>query len=277
MQARAAGKKVVTADFRVDPPSLARPDQRGRGLDRGPHEAGREVAAPDHSAQREARSTGSSGRGGPRPSGRRPGLSPASAEVMGDARATRLQRELDEVTSGAPAGGSPPRFESLRPSATGRGPPGASARAPTCSSAWLHLLAPGERLAAAGADVPGDPPARTRSNRAAARSSSSCWAILAGRSCSLGGLPSSRRLPEPRAEVLDPVRLEPLEDRVAIPGLDYRRNLDGPGRLACQSTPKPKKAGTTAKRELLAPADVVLDRGEHPVARRLPRARAAHS
>ena len=43
MQARAAGKKVVTADFQVDPPSLARLDQRGRGLDRGAHAARREV------------------------------------------------------------------------------------------------------------------------------------------------------------------------------------------------------------------------------------------
>ena len=62
MQARAAGKKVVTADFRVDPPPLARPDQRRRRMGRGAHQADGEVGRHLPNVRAERATTGGSGR-----------------------------------------------------------------------------------------------------------------------------------------------------------------------------------------------------------------------
>ena len=67
LQVRDAGRKVVTADFKVDPPPLARADRQPGDLDRGAHAGGREVGRPDAGRRRGRRAPGRSARGAPRP------------------------------------------------------------------------------------------------------------------------------------------------------------------------------------------------------------------
>ena len=72
LQVREAGSKVVTADFKVDPPSLARPGERPRRLDRGAHAGRREVGGRMPGGRGE-RATGRSAPAARRPRRRRRG------------------------------------------------------------------------------------------------------------------------------------------------------------------------------------------------------------
>ena len=134
MQARAAGKKVVTADFRVDPPPLARADQRPRGLDPDLHQAGGEVG---RTSFRTRAPTPSSARCAPRPrrrargrswsptrcASRRSGASsPASSE---SSRAPRA--ELEATRQELEATSAAARHERPSPTAASTGAAGGAA------------------------------------------------------------------------------------------------------------------------------------------------------
>ena len=91
---RCGGSKVVTADFKVDPPPLAGADRRPRDVDRGPHAGGREVGR----ANAERRRRGGQLEG-PRPASRGRGRGRASPGGV-DPAAVRRPPEGDHREHG---------------------------------------------------------------------------------------------------------------------------------------------------------------------------------
>ncbi len=274
MQAREAGKKVVTADFQVIHHHSLGLISEVEGwieahmklADKWEHmivgPEGGEIdwkkQARRATAEREAARAFAS-----------------VAEVIGNARAKHLQRQLDEVTSGAelaPDGAAArlrPGVQTPRHGQAGLSAPsgGASAGGVAGAQRLFDLLAPGAggaAMAEAG---------QTVADREGARPEQLAQQLLLPGEARLSGL-QLRRLPEPDAEAGHPVRLQALQDRVAVPRVDDRGHGVRPtARPLCQRTPKPKKAGITASRTLLTVADEVLDRREHAVAGTALRAR----
>ena len=80
LQAREAGRKVVTRPA-CRPPSLARPDRRRPGLDRRPHQGGRQVGREVPGRRSPTGSTGSSAPGWRRPRWARRGFSCARSST----------------------------------------------------------------------------------------------------------------------------------------------------------------------------------------------------
>ena len=98
LQVRAAGRKVVTADFQRRPPPLARARQRPRHLDRGPHAGRREVGGAHAARRRRPAATGSSARGEPRRRRRPRARRPSPRSFSPTPGSCELQRALDVTT-----------------------------------------------------------------------------------------------------------------------------------------------------------------------------------
>ena len=118
-------------------------------------------------------------------------------------------------------------------------------------------------------EIAGLPPWRTREMRSAtandldlssSRSTPSC---CAARAPVHGGLD---HLHVRRGEVVDPVRLEPSKDRVAIVGLDQLGHRAGPRCSLVPDHPQAEERRHDREPHARALRDEVLDGGQHPVA-----------
>ena len=224
----------------------------------------------DGRSGRTARSTGRGGRGEPRPNarprapaerGRRCSATPGRKHLeeqieRGDQRSAswRLTAPLRALAPGlqGPRGGAarPSRLER-----SARRAVGSARRAPASTCSRQEPAAPRWRSAMS----------RSPSAKALESSSGPQELLLARRSApatslQLGGLA------EPHGEAGHTVWPPAARDRVAVPGTDDRATASAQGASVFQRTPKPKKAGTTARRRSSRSRDEVLEGGEHAVA-----------
>ena len=280
------------------PPPLPGADPRRRGLDRGPHQDRREVGRPacPGVGTRAAARTGRRAPGAPRPRPRPQRMIALSAKLYRDAKIEHLMRQREDHARRSAAKLRAARHElavrlqalelcSERRSLLRR--VAARLRRRRRSAASTRLISSRE--------IAGFDPRRTRESRSATPKAREFSMRPRSSRCSTQ---PSRLSPEPLVELAQPLRLaagpllllarsaragldpldvaagdldhavglEPLEERVAVPRVEHaRRRASAHGASWCQTTPKPKNAGTIAKRRPSCSRDEVLDAVSTPL------------
>ena len=217
MQARAAGKKVVTADLQVvHHHSLRLIDNPETWINAYMRVAEKWDEQIPHNGSRDRDWEWRA---------RRAEAEASAARLMGGRRGAAAGRPL-EAARGDRRTASRWRITRAAAPALGAGCAGAQRPRRATSSAAADLL-PRERRPAAPCSAR-EPLGERRSARepASARSTSSRGRARARRSLEPPGHPVALD------HVADPVRLEPLEHRVAVPGRDRRGDRRRPGRVA---------------------------------------------
>ena len=232
--------------------------ERRRGLDRRPHEVAEkwDGQLPDDGSRD----------GDWKRRARRAEAEAAAARLMGrrsrscsrvaqlEASSTRSQNSLSWRLT------APLRWLERR----SRGAAGAAAsRSGPSAERLADLLARERRLAALAERARAARRARRRASRQALRRTLLPRALGASASQLASSASSGSARPGAR-----PGSPRGARARVAVPGRERPPRPRPPrARPRCQRTPKPKKAGTTGKPQLVALGDEVLDRGQDPVAR----------